>query len=117
MSIFRKGLGCAACSSLPQFRLRPCLTFHPWATNSLPHGHLHTHQSLPLGAALSTEIPVVLTVLPNIRTSRGSCRFGTFWCFECGSSMWQACFDNASHSSFWARGIQHRFISHPQLSR
>src|ERR1017187_10528721 len=100
MAMFRRGLCWAVCSSLPQFRARPCLTFQPWAVNSLLHEHLHTHQSLPLAAALSTVIPVVLTVLPNIDLSRGSCWVGTFRWVECGSSIWQVCFDNASHSSF-----------------
>ena len=69
----RCSLACTLCSSLPQFRVWPCLTPHPWATNSLPHGHLQTHQSLPFdGSALSTVIPVVLIVLPNIKASRGS---------------------------------------------
>src|ERR1035437_3047110 len=69
------------------------------------------------GAALSTVIPVVLTVLRNIKSSCGSLRLCTFCWVEFGSSVWQACFDNASHSLFCARGIQHRFISHPQLCR
>src|ERR1035441_5367401 len=79
MLIFGMGLGWVECSSPPQFLARPCLTFHPWATNSLPHGHLHTHQSLPFdGSPRSTVIPVDLIVLPNVIASRGSCRVGTF---------------------------------------
>jgi hypothetical protein len=63
-------------------------------------------------------MPVVLIVLPNIRASRGSCRFGTFCCIESGLSfVWQAFFDNTSHSSFWVRGIQQGFICHPRPCR
>ena len=51
----------------------PMPNIPPWATNSLPQGHLHSHQSLPFdGSALSTVIPVVLIVLPIIKASRGS---------------------------------------------
>jgi hypothetical protein len=116
MSIFRMGLGCAVCSSLPQFRARPCLTSHPWATKSLPHGHLQTHQSLPFnGSPRNTVIPVLLMVLPIIKASRESCRIGTFRYIESGLS--DVFFDNLSHSLFCARGIQQQVICHPSPFR
>jgi hypothetical protein len=40
---------------------------------------VHTHQSLPFdGSPRTTVMPVDLIVLPNIKASRGSCRFDAF---------------------------------------